>query len=133
VLIYPVTNLSAFDTASYREFAAGYHLTRSAMEWFRDCYLASAGEACSPYVSPLLEPDLSGLPPALVINAECDVLRDESEAYAERLKQAGVPVTATRYSGMIHPFFSMPGTVRQARKAIEQVAAAVAGMVPVRG
>ncbi len=125
VLVYPVTNLSSFDTDSYREFADGYFLTRSEMEWFRDCYLAGPGDASHWSASPLLAGDLSGLPPALVITAECDVLRDEGEAYARRLEQAGVRVTCTRYPGMIHPFFSMPGSIASARTAIDQVARAV--------
>jgi len=122
VLVYPVANLASFDTPSYREFAEGYHLTRSEMEWFRDSYLAGPEDSLNPYASPLLAPDLSGLPPALVITAECDVLRDEGEQYARRLEQAGVKVTATRYPGMIHPFFSWLGALPQAREAIAQVA-----------
>lgn len=127
VLVYPVTNLVSFDTASYREFADGYYLTRAEMEWFRGHYLAQPEDAQDPYASPLLAPDLSGLPPALVITAECDTLRDEGEAYARRLAAAGVAVTATRYGGMIHPFFSLGGVFSQGRRAIEQVAAAVRG------
>jgi acetyl esterase len=127
VLVYPVTNLAAFDTPSYREFAAGYHLTRAQMEWFRGHYLARIEEAQSPHASPLLAPDLAGLPPALVITAECDTLRDEGEAYAKRLAEAGVGVTCTRYNGMIHPFFSLGGALGSGRRAIEQVAAAVHG------
>jgi acetyl esterase len=125
VLIYPVTDLQSFDTASYREFAEGYNLTRAEMEWFRAHYLARPEDGAHPYASPLLARDLRGLPPALVITAECDVLRDEGEAYAHRLQQAGVPVTLARYPGMIHPFFSMPGALSQARKALDQVASAV--------
>ena len=132
VLVYPVTNLASFGTPSYQEFAEGYHLSRSEMEWFRDCYLARAADAQSPDASPLLAGDLAGVPPALVITAECDVLRDEGEAYAERLREAGIPVTCTRYDGMIHPFFSMPGAIRDGRKAIQQVAAAVRGMAVTR-
>ena len=92
------------------------------MEWFRDHYLASPADALNPYASPLLSLDLRGLPPALIITAECDPLRDEGEAYARRLKDSGVPVTTKRYPGMIHPFFSLPGAVPQAYEAIEQVA-----------
>jgi acetyl esterase len=127
VLVYPVTNLASFDTPSYKEFAQGYHLTTSEMEWFRDCYLAQPEDGSNAFASPLLAAELSGLPPALVITAECDVLRDEGEAYARRLEQAGVPVKAIRYAGMIHPFFSMPGAVPQARDAIEQVGAFIRG------
>lgn len=130
VLVYPVTNLVAFDTASYSEFAEGYYLTRSEMEWFRQSYLARAEDAQHPYASPLVADDLSNLPPALVITAEFDVLRDEGEAYAKRLEDAGVKVTCTRYPGMIHPFFSMPGAIAQGRKAIEQVASALRSLQP---
>jgi acetyl esterase len=125
VLVYPVTNLAAFDTPSYQEFAEGYYLTRAEMEWFRAHYLARPEDALNPYASPLLAPDLHGLPPAIVITAECDTLRDEGEAYARRLADAGVPVACTRYEGMIHPFFSLGGVLSQGRRAIEQVAAAV--------
>jgi acetyl esterase len=128
VLVYPVTNLAAFDTPSYQEFAEGYYLTRAEMEWFRGHYLASAGDGLNPDASPLLAPDLRGLPPALVITAECDTLRDEGEAYARRLAEAGVDVTCTRYAGMVHPFFSLPGALGGGRRAIEQFAAAVHGM-----
>ena len=126
VLVYPVTDLSSLDTPSYREFAEGYGLTASEMEWFREQYLARPEDARSVHASPLLAPDLHGLPPALVITAECDPLRDEGEAYAKRLEAAGVPVRYTRYAGMIHPFFSLSGGVTQAREAIAEVAAAVA-------
>jgi acetyl esterase len=126
-LVYPVTDLSSFDTGSYREFAAGYQLTKTEMEWFRDCYLGHKEDARNPHASPLLARDLRGLPPALIITAECDPLRDEGEAYAKRLEQAGVPVTCTRYAGMIHPFFSLSGAIPQALDAIQQVADGVAG------
>ncbi len=125
VLVYPVTNLAFFDTPSYTEFAEGYYLTRSEMEWFRGHYLARIEDAQSIYASPLLAPDLRGLPPALVITAECDTLRDEGEAYAKRLAESGVRVTCTRYAGMIHPFFSLAGALSQGRRAIEQVSAAL--------
>ena len=128
VLVYPVTNLACFDTPSYTEFAEGYYLSRAEMEWFRGHYLANAQDGLSPDASPLLAPDLHGLPPALVITAECDTLRDEGEAYARRLAEAGVDVTCTRYAGMVHPFFSLPGAIGGGRRAIEQFAAAVRGM-----
>ena len=132
VLVYPVTNLASFDTPSYQEFADGYYLTRAEMEWFRGHYLGSAEEGLNPNASPLLAPDLRGLPAALVITAECDTLRDEGEAYARRLAEAGVDVTCTRYAGMVHPFFSLPGAISGGRRAIEQFAAAVREMKPAR-
>src|SRR5262249_29925870 len=98
---------------------------RAQMEWFRGLYLASPRDGCNPCASPLLAGDLRGLPPALIITAECDILRDEGEAYAKRLEEAGVPVTCTRYAGMIHPFFSLSGAIPQALDAIQQVADAV--------
>jgi acetyl esterase len=124
-MVYPVTDLSSFATPSYQEFAEGYQLTKAEMEWFRDHYLRSMEDARNPHASPLLATDLRGLPPALIITAECDPLRDEGEAYAERLREAGVPVTCTRYAGMIHPFFSLSGAIPQALDAIQQVADAV--------
>ena len=125
VMVYPVTDLSSCETPSYREFAEGHYLTRAQMDWYRDHYLSSAADAKDPYASPLLARDLRGLPPALVITAECDPLRDEGEAYAKRLTEAGVTVTCTRFAGMIHPFFSLSGVLPQAFGAIDQVAAAV--------
>lgn len=126
VMVYPVTDLSSFETPSYREFAEGYQLTKAEMEWFRDHYLSTMEDASDPYASPLLANDLRGLPPALIITAECDPLRDEGEAYAKRLIDAGVSVTCTRYAGMIHPFFSLSGAIPQALDAIKQVAQALA-------
>lgn len=125
-MVYPVTDLSSFETSSYAEFADGYQLTKSEMEWFRRQYLRTSEDALDPHASPLLATDLSGLPPALVITAECDPLCDEGEAYAKRLKEAGVDVTYTRYDGMIHPFFSLSGAIPEAFDAIQQVANHVA-------
>ena len=124
-LIYPVADLSGFETASYREFAEGYRLSQAQMQWFRDQYLARPEDARHPYASPLLAEDLRGLPAALVITAECDPLRDEGTAYARRLEDAGVPVEYKCYAGMVHPFFSMSGAIPQAFDAFEQVAGAV--------
>ncbi len=124
-LIYPVTDLSSFGTPSYREFAEGHHLTLAEMEWFRNHYLRNLEDGLDPMASPLLAKDLSGLPPALIITAECDPLRDEGEAYAKRLEQAGVDVTCTRYPGVIHPFFSLAAAIPQALDAVQQVANAV--------
>jgi acetyl esterase len=105
VLFYPVTD-AAFETPSYREFATGYFLRRDAMEWFWDQYTTDPEQRAQITASPLraTTEQLTGLPPALVITAEADVLRDEGEAYASKLRQAGVPVVATRYQGIIHDF-----------------------------
>jgi len=122
VLVYPVADLSALDTASYAEFAEGYGLTRAAMAWFREQYLAAESEGFEVEASPLLAEDLQDLPPALVVTAEFDPLRDEGELYAERLRAAGVAVTQTRYLGMIHGFFSMRGVLHDGRAAMNEVA-----------
>ncbi|PWI13184.1 esterase [Streptomyces sp. Act143] len=105
VLFYPVTDAS-FDTASYHQFATGYFLRRDAMQWFWDQYTTDAAERAQITASPLraTTAQLTGLPPALIITGEADVLRDEGEAYANKLRQAGVPVTAVRYQGIIHDF-----------------------------
>jgi acetyl esterase len=109
--IYPVTD-AEFDNESYREFAEGYHLRKDMMEWFWDQYTQNPAERELITVSPLkasLE-DLHGLPPALVINGEAEVLRDEGEAYARKLRAAGVDVQATRHSGTIHDFMMLDAT-----------------------
>ena len=105
LLFYPVTD-AAFDTASYHQFAEGYHLRRDAMMWFWDQYTRNPGERHEITASPLRASieQLKGLPPALVITAEADVLRDEGEAYANKLREAGVRVTAVRFQGTIHDF-----------------------------
>jgi acetyl esterase len=124
VLIYPVTDV-CLETESYKANGEGYNLTRSMMQWFFDCYLNSAEDAADWRVSPLRARDLRGLPPALVITAEFDPLRDEGEAYAARLEEAGVPVTLTRYDGMIHPFIRRIHRFDQARAAFNQIVAAL--------
>ncbi|MFD9699769.1 alpha/beta hydrolase [Lentzea sp. NPDC059081] len=105
VLFYPVTDAS-FDTDSYLQFAEGYFLRRDAMQWFWDQYTTNPVERAEITASPLRASldQLAGLPQALVITAEADVLRDEGEAYADKLRSAGVPVTAVRYAGAIHDF-----------------------------
>ena len=105
VLFYPVTDAS-FDTGSYHQFATGYFLRRDAMQWFWDQYTTDEAERAQITASPLraTTDQLAGLPPALVITGEADVLRDEGEAYANKLREAGVPVTAVRYQGIIHDF-----------------------------
>ncbi|OQS13369.1 hypothetical protein B0T36_19885 [Nocardia donostiensis] len=104
LLIYPDVDFRR-SNASIREFAGRYgNITRDGQHWFMDHYLNRAEEKLDPRVSPLLAADHSGLPPALVITAEYDALRDEGEEYAEALDRAGVPVTLSRYPGMIHEF-----------------------------
>ncbi|WP_460775532.1 alpha/beta hydrolase [Microbacterium sp. GXF7504] len=105
ILFYPVTDAS-FDTESYREFAEGYFLRRDAMQWFWDQYTTDPAQRAEITASPLraTTEQLAGLPPALVITAEADVLRDEGEAYAAKLRDAGVAVTQVRLGGVIHDF-----------------------------
>jgi acetyl esterase len=105
VLFYPVTDAS-FDTGSYQQFATGYWLRRDAMQWFWDQYTTDPEARAQITASPLRATldDLAGLPAALVIVGEADVLRDEGEAYAAKLRSAGVPVTAVRFQGIIHDF-----------------------------
>ncbi|MDR7281901.1 acetyl esterase/lipase [Pseudomonas corrugata] len=105
VLLWPVTDAN-FDTASYNQFAEGHFLTKNMMKWFWDNYTTDANQRNEIYASPLraTTAQLKGLPPALVQTAGADVLRDEGEAYARKLDEAGVPVTAVRYNGMIHDY-----------------------------
>ena len=107
-MYYPVTD-AAMDTASYNQFAEGYFLTVKAMAWFWDAYAPDIERRAEPYASPLRASDeqLAGLPPALVIVDEADVLRDEGEAYAARLRAAGVAVTTVRYDGITHDFMML--------------------------
>jgi acetyl esterase len=104
VLMCPVTDVSRMDTDSYNDFAEGYFLTRQWMEAFRGYYLPDSNAWSDRRASPLLADSLEGLPPALVITAACDVLRDEGEAYARRLFEAGVPTKQYRCGGVIHGF-----------------------------
>ncbi|MGN2641708.1 alpha/beta hydrolase [Nocardia takedensis] len=126
VLFYPVTD-AAFDTPSYQRFAEGYFLTREGMRWFWDQYTTDENDRAQITASPLraTTEQLTGLPPALVINAEVDVLRDEGEAYAAKLRAAGVPVTQVRYAAMIHDFV-MLNALHDTHAAVAAVAQAVA-------
>lgn len=128
VLFYPVTD-AGFDTASYHEFATGYFLTREGMQWFWDQYTPSAADRAQITASPLraTTEQLAGLPPAVVITAEADVLRDEGEAFAGKLRAAGVPVTQTRYGGIIHDFV-MVNSMHDTQAAKAAVAQAVAAL-----
>ncbi len=120
LLIYPVTDLRSFDTASYLDNATGKLLTRSTMQWFAQHYLRTDADRQDPSASPLMANNLIGLPPALVITAEHDPLRDEGEAYAALLEQAHNQVTLARYDGMIHAFVSMYAFIDQGRAALQQ-------------
>lgn len=104
-LLYPVTNAD-FDTPSYLQFAEGYYLTREGMQWFWDAYTTDPAKRAEKYAAPLQASisELKGLPPTLVITDEADVLRDEGEQYANKLREAGVDVTSLRVAGMVHDF-----------------------------
>jgi len=121
VLIYPITDYN-FNTPSYTENKEGYLLTRDLMKWFWDHFIDDEGEANHPYVSPLRAENLSDLPQALIVTAEYDPLRDEGEAYGQRLQEAGVTVTQSRYPGMIHAFIRMTARLDKAKEALDQVA-----------
>jgi acetyl esterase len=121
VLVYPVTD-GTLGEPSMDENGDGYFLTKATMAWFWDHYMGDRDRATEPAASVLHAPDeaLAGLPPALVVTAEFDPLRDEGEAYASRLAAAGVDVTTSRYDGMIHGFFSMGDFVPEGKAAIDE-------------
>jgi acetyl esterase len=118
-----VTDYHTPGTASYVENADGYGLTRDTMAWFWDHYLNAAAEADHPYASPLRAPDLARLPPAYVMSAEYDPLRDEAERYGERLRAAGVPAEITRRPGKNHGFLFWVGLVGGADAAMAEACA----------
>src|SRR5688572_21474321 len=122
-MYYPVTD-AAMDTGSYTQFAEGYFLTAKSMAWFWDCYCPDLERRAEPFASPLRASDeqLNGLPPALPIVDEADVLRDEGEAYAARLRAAGVAVTTVRYDGITHDFMMLNplSETRATRAAVAQ-------------
>jgi len=121
LLIYPATN-HAFDTTSYSDNTEGYWLSKDDMRWFWNHYLRDEEDGRNPYASPSRAADLRSLPPAFVITAEFDPLRDEGEAYAARLRERGVPVKVARYDGMIHDFVNI-AELRQSRVAVGEAAA----------
>jgi acetyl esterase len=121
MLIYPVTDLAS-ESQSYTDLADGYMLTRDSMRWFRAQYLTKEEDAADWRVSPLRAPSLTGLPPALVITAGYDPLRDEGEAYARRLRKAGVSVDAVCFGGMIHGFVPMGRLIDTAFRAVTLIA-----------
>ena len=129
LLIYPVTDHYDPGTPSMTENAEGYGLTRAGMIWFWDHYLADPSHGANPHASPLRAVDLSGLPPALVVTAEYDPLRDEGEHYAERLRQAGVPTEMKRWDGVNHGFFFVPGVVDKSSAAIDEACAWVKSLL----
>jgi acetyl esterase len=125
LLVYPCTDMDPPRWSSMTENKNGYFLTTDSMVWFYDQYAPEVADRTHPYASPLHATDLSGLPPAFVITAEFDPLRDEGEAYAARLIEAGVPTDVQRYDGMIHGFFGMTAMFEQARDAHATAAAKV--------
>ncbi|CAB4757480.1 MAG: alpha/beta hydrolase fold domain-containing protein [Actinobacteria bacterium] len=125
LLVYPCTDMEPSKWPSMSENKNGYFLTTDSMAWFYDQYVPDASDRTNPYASPIYAPDLSGLPPAFVITAEFDPLRDEGEAYAARLRDAGVATDLQRFDGMIHGFFGMTAMFEQARDAHAVAAAKV--------
>jgi acetyl esterase len=124
LLVYPVTDARC-DSPSYTDNRTGYFLTAVMMQWFWNHYLRTPADGADPLASPLRAASLDGLPPALVITAEFDPLRDEGEAYGARLQAAGVNATVTRYNGVVHGFFGMTTVFNQAGPALDQAAAAI--------
>ena len=124
LMIYPVID-GMMSFPSYKENAEGYLLTAADMAWFYDQYAPEGVDRKNPLLSPLYAPDLSGLPPALVITAEYDPLRDEGEAYADALQQAGVEARSSRYDGMVHGFFGLDAIIPAAAPAMEEAASAL--------
>jgi len=121
VLLYPVTD-SSVETGSYRDFADGFLLTRESMQWFFNHYVNTEADAADWRMSPLRAPSLAGLPPALIVTAGFDPLRGEGEAYAKRLREAGVSVDAVCFGGMIHGFAPMGRLIQTGNRAVSLVA-----------
>ncbi|MBV9767999.1 MAG: alpha/beta hydrolase [Bryobacterales bacterium] len=124
LLVYPLTDYDD-DRPSLQEFAEGYFLTRSMMDYFWGHYLPLPSEGHHPHASPIKAESLAGLPPAMIITAECDPIRDQGEAYAQRLREAGVPVSTKRYEGAIHVFFNLAGIVDSGQQAIADASRAL--------
>jgi acetyl esterase len=122
LLVYPVTDY-ADDRPSSHEFAQGYFLTRPMMDYFWGHYLIGPEDGRHPHASPIQAESLAGLPPAMVITAECDPIRDQGEAYAQRLRDCGVSVLVKRYEGAIHAFFNLAGVIDAGKQAIADSAA----------
>jgi acetyl esterase len=130
LLVYPVRDAAA-ETASWREFADGFHLTAAGMRWYWAHYLGQA-DGTAPDASPAQAAFLGGLPPALVIGASHDILRDEGEAYAARLREAGVDARATRVPGMVHGFLRWRSVTPAAKDALQAAAAALRAALAAR-
>ncbi|MBV8730759.1 MAG: alpha/beta hydrolase, partial [Acidobacteriia bacterium] len=124
LLVYPLTDYDDARPSSH-EYAEGYFLTQAAVRYFWDQYVASPEEGRQPYASPLNAASFAGLPPAMIITAECDPLRDQGEVYARRLAEAGVPVELRRYDGAIHVFFQMSGALDTGKRALADAGAAL--------
>ena len=126
LLVYPSADLGLPPTPSLAEFGEGFGLGAGDLRWFWGKYLAP-GDERHPHASPMRAPDLHGLPPALVVTAECDPLRDDGERFAARLQEAGVPTTVTRYGGMAHGFFTLAGLLAKADAAQTEACAWLRG------
>ena len=126
LLVYPSADLGLPPTPSLAEFGEGFGLGAGDLRWFWGKYLAP-GDERHPHASPMRAPDLHGLPPALVVTAECDPLRDDGERFAARLQEAGVPTTVTRYGGMAHGFFTLAGLLAKADAAQTEACAWLGG------
>lgn len=125
MLFVPAVELREFTTPSYHEFGEGFFLTAEQMRWYREHYVPKEEDRANPLVSPLAAKDLSGMPSAYVAVAGFDPLRDEGEAYARKLQQAGVPVTLRRHEGLVHPFVNSTGLWRGARRAMDEAVGAL--------
>lgn len=131
VLVYPVTDHgNSADYQSRRENAEGYLLTTAAMDWFWRQYLSAPEEGEHPYASPVNAADLSGLPPAVVLTAEFDPLRDEGEHYADLMARAGVKVIKRRYDGMVHAFLWMSGSVGRCTQIFADIGRDIRELAP---
>lgn len=121
ILICPWLNLASTDTDSYKYFGDGLWLSKKSIYWYRDHYVQNVLQAELSFVSPYLEKDLSGLPSTFILTAEFDVLRDEGESFAQRLRNENIDVKCTRYDGMLHDFVTLPGLFKRANDAISEI------------